>query len=78
MVHLVTKVVTKVVTMVNRMKKGRDYEYEVLEMLRKHGYNVSRSAGSHGEWDITAVKKGPRSRRVLYVLLIQAKMSKRR
>ena len=70
--------VTGVVTMTNPMKKGRDYEYEVQEMLRKNGYVTTRSSGSHGEWDITAVKKGLRSRRVLYVLLIQAKMTKRR
>jgi hypothetical protein len=33
---------------------GRRLEYEIVADWRKKGYEVARSAGSHGEWDIFA------------------------
>jgi Holliday junction resolvase len=31
--------------------KGRAYEHEVRDMLRAHGYAVTRGAGSKGQFD---------------------------
>lgn len=36
---------------------GRALEYAVMDYWRKQGYTVVRSAGSHGEWDVMAVKE---------------------
>lgn len=46
--------------------KGRRKEYEVMKALKAEGYAVVRSAGSHGIWDICAVRKE-------HVLLLQVK-----
>lgn len=37
---------------------GRRKEYQAMEKLRNDGYEVSRSAGSHGVWDVVAVGFG--------------------
>jgi len=52
---------------VNRFyERGRAKEYRVMEMLKKDGWVVGRSAGSHSPVDIFAAKEGR-------VLLVQVK-----
>lgn len=36
---------------------GRRYEYEVMELFRKAGYEITRTAGSHGTFDLIARKQ---------------------
>jgi Holliday junction resolvase len=53
--------------LVNRQyNSGRAAEYRVMQLLRKDGWVVGRSAGSHSPVDIFAAKEGK-------VLLIQVK-----
>jgi len=37
---------------------GRSYEYKAKKVLEREGYTVTRAAGSHGKWDLIAVKEG--------------------
>lgn len=37
---------------------GRRLEYECMARWKRGGYEVARSAGSHGIWDLCAVKHG--------------------
>ncbi len=48
---------------------GRREEYATMKKLRANGYHVSRSAGSHGFFDICAIKDGRP------VLLVQCKVT---
>jgi Holliday junction resolvase len=48
-------------------QKGYHYELKMATYFRRHGYFVTRSAGSHGVADLVAIKKGKRP------LLIQCK-----
>ena len=48
--------------------KGRRVEYEIVHLLESVGYTCTRSAGSHGFWDVIAIN--PCSMR-----LIQAKVN---
>ena len=38
--------------------KGRAYEYKAKKVLEEQGYTVVRTAGSHGPWDLMAIKEG--------------------
>lgn len=49
-------------------ERGRAFEYKRKEYYEGLGYIVTRSAGSHGSWDLTAVPKHG------LVLLIQCKI----
>ena len=49
--------------------KGRRFEYYVMDKLKRAGFYVMRSAGSHGVFDLLAVKSG-------VVLGIQCKKGK--
>ncbi len=48
-------------------KKGRNFEYAVKSFIEEMGYIVFRSAGSHGLWDLIAVRGEE-------VLLVQCKL----
>lgn len=37
---------------------GRRMEYESVKRWRAKGYDANRSAGSHGHWDVVAVRSG--------------------
>jgi hypothetical protein len=37
--------------------RGRAYEYKVKRQLESEGWTVLRSAGSHGYFDLTAIKE---------------------
>jgi len=51
-----------------RYTKGRRNEYRVRNILTEKGYQVFRSAGSKGLWDLLAMGK--------YLLAIQVKTNK--
>ena len=53
-------------------ESGRRLEYEIMKRWEERGYSVARSAGSHGIWDVCAVR-WDRS-----VELIQCKVTKER
>lgn len=38
--------------------RGRRFEYEVAKTLKEQGYEVMRTAGSHGKFDIIALRSG--------------------
>jgi hypothetical protein len=42
----------------NRYAKGRRNEWKSLDYLRKQGWMCFRTAGSHTDWDIIALKRG--------------------
>jgi len=47
-------------------QKGRRYEYKAVNLLRTRGYDCTRTAGSHGHYDVIAVSGKE-------VLLVQVK-----
>lgn len=51
----------------NRYAKGRRNEWKSMDKLRKAGWMCFRTAGSHSDWDIIALKKD------WYPMLIQVK-----
>lgn len=56
-----------------RNKQYRDgvrFEREVMELFRQAGYEVTRSAGSHGTWDFTALKRTRTKEREVRVLVL--------
>ena len=52
-------------------EKGRAREYKTMEILKKEGWKVSRSAASHGAVDVFAAKGGR-------ILLVQVKSGRAR
>jgi Holliday junction resolvase len=52
--------------MTTNYQKGTIFEYAIREHLRSEGYDVFRTAGSHGTVDLIAIKPGQ-------LLLVQAK-----
>ncbi|RKX60270.1 MAG: hypothetical protein DRP29_03015 [Thermodesulfobacteriota bacterium] len=40
----------------SKYRLGRKLEYRIKKLLEEHGYEVIRSAGSHGRWDLVAIK----------------------
>jgi Holliday junction resolvase len=42
-----------------RYQSGRRLEWELCKLFRKHGWSASRTAGSHGEYDVLAVADVP-------------------
>lgn len=57
--------------MVTRYSRGRSYEYRTMELLRRDGWMVSRSAASHSAVDVFAVKDG-------VILFVQVKSGRAR
>lgn len=58
------------IDMAKNYKKGANRERQVLELLRSEGWYAERTAGSHGEADVIALKAGHMPR------LIQVKCTK--
>jgi hypothetical protein len=54
--------------MASRYHRGRAFEYRVASLLRAAGWTVIRSAGSHGPFDLVAVRPAR-------VVLLQLKAS---
>ena len=57
--------------MVTQYERGRAKEYRCMELLKRDGWTVGRSAASHSPVDIFAAKDGK-------VLLVQVKSGKAR
>jgi len=57
--------------LVTQYARGRAWEYKCMELLRREGWVVGRSAASHSPVDIFAAKEGR-------VMLIQVKSGKAR
>jgi len=56
---------------VTQYARGRRKEWAVVKRLRASGWLAQRSAGSHGLWDVAAVKAGS------LPLFVQVKYAKR-
>lgn len=57
--------------------KGVRFEREVIQLLRKAGYTVARTKGSHGVFDLAAVKETEHNSKQIWVgLFIQCKVMK--
>lgn len=62
-----------------RYTDGVRFEREVVQLFRDAGYECTRSAGSHGVWDFTALKTTrTKEREVRVVVLGQCKYRDRR
>jgi Holliday junction resolvase len=57
--------------LVTQYARGRAYEYRCMELLKREGWTVGRSAASHSPVDIFAAKEGR-------IILIQVKSGKAR
>ena len=63
-------------------RKGNTYEREVMKLFENNGYHVVKSAGSHGEWDLVAMKitenimTGAKHKKISYIALVQCKYQK--
>jgi len=55
----------------SRYRTGARAEYKLKHELEKNGWHVIRAAGSHGKWDLVAVRR--RNGRLDILLLIQVK-----
>jgi len=55
--------------MVQKYKKGRNFEYKALQALINEDYKGARTAGSHSAFDIAPWRKGE-------VILVQVKPEK--
>lgn len=56
---------------------GVRLEREVMAIFREHGFDVARTAGSHGPWDVILLKRGrEREYELRVLLLIQCKTRK--
>lgn len=59
-------------------KKGVRFEREVMEIFKKEGFDVARTAGSHGPWDVVMLKRTAQNEFEARVLvLVQCKVRKR-
>lgn len=57
-------------------KRGVALEYDIVHLLRSHGWEVQRSAGSRGLFDVVGVKKGRRNWDTFYFCFGQCKRKK--
>ena len=62
--------------MSSAVKKGTDYEREVVNMFKANGYECVRTARSKGEYDVIAYKKGGKYNRISFIVMIQCKLKK--
>ena len=57
-----------------RYRDGVRFEREVMKVFEEAGYECTRSSGSHGVWDFTALKRTKtKEREVRVVVLGQCK-----
>jgi Holliday junction resolvase len=60
---------------VTNYRVGAAYEREIVNLLRREGYTVTRAAGSKGDWDLHARKAlpGQRKRTLWIAVYVQCK-----
>jgi Holliday junction resolvase len=57
---------------------GRAFEYQIVKLFKENGYEATRTAGSHGTWDIIALKRTPtKEYEVRLLVLAQCKTRQR-
>ena len=57
---------------------GRSFEYQIVKLFKDNGYEATRTAGSHGPWDIIALKRTPtKEYEVRLLVLAQCKTRQR-
>lgn len=59
------------------VRKGTEYEREVIKMFRDNGYevrDVMRTAKSHGTYDVIAVKRTEKNKKICFIALVQCKI----
>ena len=61
--------------MSSAVRKGTDYEREVVNMFKANGYYCVRTARSHGEYDIIAYKKN-KYKKICFIAMVQCKIKK--
>ena len=59
--------------MTSAVRKGTDYEREVVNMFRANGYKCERTARSHGEYDVIAYKKN-KYKKICFIVMVQCKV----
>lgn len=62
--------------MATNYQRGRDLEYELKRILTENGWTTMRSAGSHGMFDVVAIREGKKNRDTLWLLMAQCKRTK--
>jgi len=62
--------------MTTAVKKGTDYEREVVNMFKANGYECVRTARSHGEYDVIAYKRGGKYKKISFITMVQCKLKK--
>lgn len=61
---------------INKYGKGSKYEREIMDIFRREGYEVLRSAGSHSPFDVVLIKYTPENKRIAFVAFVQCKIKK--
>ena len=59
-----------------KYKRGRRFEYEVMEIFRQNNFVVLRTAGSHSPFDVVLVKMTKDMKRIAHVAFVQCKTKK--
>ena len=57
-------------------ERGRRFEYEGMEIFKRAGYVVSRTAGSHSLFDVALIKMTKDMKRIAHVAFVQCKTEK--
>lgn len=59
--------------------KGTNAEYEIAKIFKENGFIVTRAAGSHGPFDLIAIKETKQTRTKVYFFcgFMQVKKNKR-
>lgn len=60
----------------NRYRKGRVLEYEVMKIFRSNGWETLRTAGSHSPYDVILVKYGDENKKIIFLTFVQCKVRK--
>ena len=59
--------------MTTAVRKGTDYEREVVNMFKANGYECVRTARSHGEYDVIAYEKN-KYKKICFIVMVQCKL----
>ena len=62
--------------MTSAVKKGTDYELEVVNMFKDNGYECVRTARSKGEYDVVAYKKNKKYKKICFITMVQCKLKR--
>ena len=54
-------------------ERGRRFEYEVMDIFKRAGYVVSRTAGSHSLFDVALIKMTKDMKKIAHVAFVQCR-----